>query len=286
MAPASEVKDKGIVIQKSDGKERSVQFKSEAAEEMELEMVDDMEAVEMAAPVASGQYPKQPVSSDSLSFSPANQYISGRVLGINRQALAGVAIVEQGTAYGTVTDANGNFRLNIRDTAAKLKLSYVGYQSVQLPARDLAGKEIFLDEDLVALNEVVVVGYGTQYRSRSDKAAMETKRKARVDKPGPDNYSKPVPPGGTLPVFEKWVESRIDTEKFMDLLPGKYKIQVNILVNSDGTLGPVTVKNDVPEIVAEEYKRVVSQSPSWLPATMDSTTIEAEVLIIFLLTVE
>jgi hypothetical protein len=48
----------------------------------------------------------------------------------------------------------------------------------------------------------------------------------------------------------------------------------------------VTVNNKIPEVVAEEYKRVVLQSPLWKPALMDDMPVEAEVMIIFSLTIE
>ena len=259
-----------------------IEEKSEIVSEEIQGIPKTEEATQLAAPQLSDEY--QPLE-DSIKEYPAVQYVTGRVLGVNREALAGVSITEKGTTRGTISDIDGNFRLQVKNTGTRLTLSYVGYKQVELPTSAIAGKEISLDEDLVALNEVVVIGYGSRSKVRSDRAA-ETAKKAQTATPAPYIYSKPVPPGETMLQFEKWVEERIDTDKFMDLLPGNYKIRLTLMINADGSPGNITVKNDVPEVVSEEYKRIVAQSPVWQPALMDKTPVEAEVMIIFSLKVE
>ncbi|QNF32794.1 SusC/RagA family TonB-linked outer membrane protein [Adhaeribacter swui] len=74
---------------------------------------------------------------------------------------AGITVVERGTNNGTTTDANGDFRLTVKDNAAVLVFSMVGYKSQEIP---VAGKSTFnvtLVEDISTLNEVVVTGYQT-----------------------------------------------------------------------------------------------------------------------------
>lgn len=69
--------------------------------------------------------------------------------------------MEVGTNNGAVTDMNGNYTLNVKP-GAKLKLSYIGFTSKTIKAS--GNSQIVLDEDNTALNEVVVVGYGTMRR--------------------------------------------------------------------------------------------------------------------------
>lgn len=69
--------------------------------------------------------------------------------------------MEVGTNNGAVTDINGNYTLNVKP-GAKLKLSYIGFTSKTIKAS--GNSQIVLDEDNTALNEVVVVGYGTMRR--------------------------------------------------------------------------------------------------------------------------
>ena len=75
--------------------------------------------------------------------------------------LIGATVMEKGTSNGTVTDFNGNFRLDVKP-GATLVVSYVGYVSQEIKAGDNA--HVILKEDGHVVNEVVVIGYGTQRR--------------------------------------------------------------------------------------------------------------------------
>lgn len=88
--------------------------------------------------------------------------ITGKVMDANGEPVIGANIVETGTrSNGTITDIDGNFSLNVANDA-NIKVSYIGYLSQTIST---AGKTVFnitLQEDTQALQEVVVVGYGTQ----------------------------------------------------------------------------------------------------------------------------
>lgn len=76
--------------------------------------------------------------------------------------LPGVTILEQGTSNGTITDIDGNFSFNVTTDKAVLVISYVGFETQKIPyngATDLG--VISLNFDQQALDEVVVIGYGT-----------------------------------------------------------------------------------------------------------------------------
>ena len=95
----------------------------------------------------------------TLTF--AQSKVSGTVKDANGEPLMGVSVMEVGTNNGAVTDINGNYTLNVKP-GAKLKLSYIGFTSKTIKAS--GNSQIVLDEDNTALNEVVVVGYGTMRR--------------------------------------------------------------------------------------------------------------------------
>lgn len=99
----------------------------------------------------------------TLTF--AQSKVSGTVKDANGEPLIGVSVMEVGTNNGAVTDINGNYTLNVKPVA-KLKLSYIGFTSKTIKAS--GNSQIVLDEDNTALNEVVVVGYGTM-RLNDDK---------------------------------------------------------------------------------------------------------------------
>ena len=75
--------------------------------------------------------------------------------------LIGATVMEKGTTNGTVTDFEGNFSLNVKP-GATLVISYVGYESVEVKAG--SNVHVNLKEDGHVVNEVVVIGYGTQRR--------------------------------------------------------------------------------------------------------------------------
>lgn len=87
--------------------------------------------------------------------------IEGTVKDASGTPVIGATVMVKGTTTGTITDYDGNFSIDAQDGAV-LEFSYIGYQSQQVKA--LAGKNlsIILKEDTEVLDEVVVVGYGTQ----------------------------------------------------------------------------------------------------------------------------
>lgn len=95
----------------------------------------------------------------TLTF--AQSKVSGTVKDANGEPLIGVSVMEVGTNNGAVTDINGNYTLNVKP-GAKLKLSYIGFTPQTVKAG--SNSQIVLQEDNTALNEVVVVGYGTMRR--------------------------------------------------------------------------------------------------------------------------
>ena len=95
----------------------------------------------------------------SLTF--AQSKVSGTVKDANGEPLIGVSVQEVGTQNGAVTDMYGNYTLNVKP-GAKLKISYIGFTPQTVKAG--SNNQIVLQEDNTALNEVVVVGYGTMRR--------------------------------------------------------------------------------------------------------------------------
>ena len=92
----------------------------------------------------------------------AQNAVTGQVKDQTGEPLIGVSILEQGTNNGTVTDIDGNFRLNVAQ-GKTLNISYIGYktQAVRVSGSRL---NVVLEEENTNLNEVVVVGYGTMRR--------------------------------------------------------------------------------------------------------------------------
>ncbi len=75
--------------------------------------------------------------------------------------VAGANIVEKGTTNGTITDMEGKFTLEVSPKST-LVVSFIGYREQQIPVNNQTSFTIKIVEDSEALDEVVVVGYGTQ----------------------------------------------------------------------------------------------------------------------------
>lgn len=98
----------------------------------------------------------------AMNFAQAQQTITGSVTDLTTgEGLPGVNVLIKGTTTGTVTDAEGNYRITA-DAAEVLVISSVGFLSQEITVGNKSVIDIRLEEDIQALAEVVVVGYGTQ----------------------------------------------------------------------------------------------------------------------------
>lgn len=96
--------------------------------------------------------------------------VKGVVKDANGEAIIGASVIEKGNAKnGTVTDLDGNYTLKVK-RGATLTISYIGYVS-----KETKGGNIILEEDLKSLNEVVVIGYGTQKKADVTSAVVSVK---------------------------------------------------------------------------------------------------------------
>ncbi|AYN66525.1 TonB-dependent receptor [Euzebyella marina] len=92
---------------------------------------------------------------------PFQSTVSGTVTDENGVPLAGASVVVRGTTRGTTTDFDGNFSIQAEGNAV-LGVSYIGYKTAQISINNRSTLSITLEEDSALLDEVVVVGYGTQ----------------------------------------------------------------------------------------------------------------------------
>jgi len=90
-----------------------------------------------------------------------NIQVTGRVTDVTGEFMIGVSISEKGTANGTATDENGTYNIKVTKKDAVLVVTYVGYESQEVKANKPV-IDIILKESVSQLNEVQVVGYGTQ----------------------------------------------------------------------------------------------------------------------------
>jgi len=87
------------------------------------------------------------------------------VTDVNNVPLPGVNVFEKGTSNGTISDLDGNYTIKVNGTGSILIFSYVGYADAEIPVGTMTQINVTLNEDLIGLEEVVVVGYGTVKKS-------------------------------------------------------------------------------------------------------------------------
>lgn len=110
-----------------------------------------------------------PGGSSSTAFSSLVQNqavtVTGTVTSEKGDPLPGVSVIEKGTTNGTVTDGNGVYTFSVSSETATLVFSFIGYSNQEVALNGRTTVNVSLIEDVVALGEVVVVGYGTQRKT-------------------------------------------------------------------------------------------------------------------------
>ena len=101
------------------------------------------------------------VQSSQDSKQQKSKTISGTVFDSNGLSIIGANVLVKGTTNGVITNMDGNFTLQNVPEDAIIQISYIGYQTVELKADNPILANVTLEEDAEALDEVVVVGYGT-----------------------------------------------------------------------------------------------------------------------------
>ena len=125
-----------------------------------------VERLEDDLAIKSGvNYSLQRVVEYSRQVAVAVQTITGTVSDEDGVPLIGVTIQVEGSTSGTVTDIDGNYSLAVEDGQAVLLFSYVGYRRTSVAVGNQSTIDVVLTADAAQLDEVVVIGYGTQQRS-------------------------------------------------------------------------------------------------------------------------
>lgn len=112
----------------------------------------------------------------------AQATVSGTVKDDTGQGLPGVNIIVKGTSLGTTSDTEGKYAIAVPADGVLL-FSFIGYKSQEVPVRDRTNIDIALGSDVTSLDEVVVVGYGTQKRSNLSGSVAKLSADSYKDQP-------------------------------------------------------------------------------------------------------
>lgn len=106
--------------------------------------------------------------------------VRGKIVDSSGESVIGANVKEDGSSNGTITDLDGNFTLTVKK-GATLAVTYIGYQPQKMKAA--SQMSIKLKEDALALDEVVVVGFGTQKKVNLTGAVASVSAEALENKP-------------------------------------------------------------------------------------------------------
>jgi len=181
------------------------------------------------------------VSPASLTYKVAPEAVSqqqvkikGKVVDINNEPIIGANVIEKGTTNGTTTDIDGNFSLSIK-LSGTLNVSYIGYLTKEITIQNESEIRIVLEEDTKTLEEVVVVGYGTQKKVNLT-GAVSVINSAKIE-------------NRSITRIEQVLQGQIPGLKVVQTSgqPGNESIAMNIRGESTFTSNPIlTIIDGVP----------------------------------------
>ena len=119
------------------------------------------------------------------------QTVKGIIKGPDGLPVIAANISQKGTNNATITDLNGNFTLNVTGRQPVLVISYIGYVTTEVNVSGRAFVEVVLQEDVAALDEVVVVGYGTM-RKKDVTGAVSSVRSGEITKNATSNVMQAI----------------------------------------------------------------------------------------------
>jgi TonB-dependent starch-binding outer membrane protein SusC len=121
-----------------------------------------------------------------LEDKAADRTVSGRVTDEKSEPLPGVSIVLKGTTRGTVSDANGQYRLDVPEAGSTLVFSFVGYLAQEVSVGSRTSINIILREDAKQLAEVIIpIGYGQVRKSDLTGSVSSVKADQIMERPAP-----------------------------------------------------------------------------------------------------
>lgn len=120
------------------------------------------------------------------SFAQSSFTVKGTVTSENGEGLPGASVILKGTSTGTTTDADGKYSLNLSDGNGTLVITYIGFITQEVVLANRSQIDIKLANNDKVLDEIVVVGYGTQKKATLTGSVSEVKGSDIVKSPQPN----------------------------------------------------------------------------------------------------
>lgn len=176
-------------------------------------------------------------------------------------ALPGVNVIIKGTTKGTITDEEGNYRIELgAEKNPELSFTFIGTTTVEIPVNNQLNIDTQLATDVSQLSEVVVVGYGTDNGVAAD-----------------DDFPTLIiaEPNGGRRAFKKYLETNIQypQQALENKIEGKVTVQFT--VTTDGALNEFKVIKGIGSGCDEEVIRLIKQGPKWYPSRKGDAAVDS-----------
>jgi TonB family protein len=219
-------------------------------QKVEAKKGEDASASRQASRLRSAESAKR-------SAEQGGRTISGQVIDSEEGLpLPGVNVTVNGTKQGTVTDLNGNYRIEVPASRNALSFSFIGMQTNEVKLQEQEVVNIKMAEDVSQLSEVVVTGYAP-----------------------PASAGEPVirlaEPIGGRKAYDKYLENELRYPQQAIDNNVRGRVTVQFTVDTRGIIGDLEVTKKLGYGCDEEVIRLVKEGPKWLPTTQDAVPIES-----------
>jgi hypothetical protein len=252
-------KDKALKMDNRDSIDRKL-----VVVPQEIALADRAENISRAAPLAM-----------SVIQNPEIREIKGKVLSSEGQLpIPGATITLKGTKIGTVTDANGDFKLAMQGkNDAILIASYTGMEEKEVAVTDDSMLRVNLKPSSIALNEVVVTGYNN--KKADSRSIGATGGKAGINKEKTKYEYLPAEPAGGKENFDNYIQTNI---RKPDILKSGSEavVVLGFIVRYNGIPDSIKVVLSPGHQYSDEAIRLIKNGPKWKPATENGNPVEEE----------
>ena len=180
--------------------------------------------------------------------------IRGRITDQHGEPIPGANIMQKSTNIGTVSDINGRFEMKT-DNTGDLYVSYIGYETQEIPvAQFSSAMNIALLENQIALEEAVVIAYGTQKKRSITGAVSQTAPKESASNPEPVIGEK---------AYKQYIENNMvhPTDDRGKKIKGKVKL--SFYINAQGRPINIAIEKSLSDAADAEAVRLIEEGPDW-----------------------
>lgn len=242
------------VTPRADKKEMSASAVIEPMMEEVLEQTAELQEVAATMDTSESVSDKK-MRMAKVVTPPNSNIIQGKVTDEKGEPIIGASVAYKGTNIGTITNMNGEFSLVKKEGKKQLTAQFIGYDPVEIPVDTSQTMLIAMNENKQTLNEVVVVGYGT---NKNKKSTTVVTAKEQADK---DITPQPVIGKRKYQKYLKENLVRPTDEKCAQV---KGKVVLTFLVNKEGRPFYIKVKESLCESSDKEAIRLIQEGPDWI----------------------